>query len=433
MASGGSVQVEAGLQSGVARRAQRRTVRFLVVVQLLSGVGIAIGVALGALVGAALSGSDTIGGLTATATTVGMAASAMPVARVALRFGRRPALGLGFALGALGSGIVVTAVWSHRWPLMLAGMLLSGCSSTAAYATRYAATDLAEPSRRASQLALVVWPATVGVVLGPNLADSTQRLARLVGVADLAGPFVFAGLVFASAAALVLIGLRPDPLRLARALAPAPPAPPAGRAPGGGTGWLPLRSLRGSFQVRWALAGIAVNHAGMMAIMVMTPLDMRHHASPLSAIGMVVSGHLAGMYLLSPVFGWLIDRFGAIRGLAAGTATTASAALLVGGGSGGRPELIAVGLFLLGVGWSCSVVAGSSLLTEHALQEERPAVQGLSDLTMDVLGAAAAASAGLAVTLASFSVLTGAVAALTALIVVAMAPALQRARPSPIH
>ena len=408
------------MASDVARRAQRRTVGFLMVVQVLSGLGVATGVTLGALAGGAISGSDTVGGLAATASTVGVAASAIPVARVASRYGRRSRLALGFACGALGSFTAVVAVWSHRWPLLVAGMLLFGCSSTAGYATRYAATDLAEPGRRASQLALVVWPATIGVVLGPNLVDSVQRVSRLFGVADLAGPFIFAGLAFAAAATLVLAGLRPDPLLLARALAPAPRVEPSAPRPSGG--WLPVQSLRRSPQVRWALAGIALNHVAMIAIMVMTPLDMQRQGTPLAGIGMVVSGHLAGMYLLSPAFGWLADRVGAMRGLAAGTAMTAGAAAVMAA-SAGRPAVTAAGLFLLGVGWSCAVVAGSSLLSEHALPEDRVGVQGLSDLTMDVLGALAAVGAGIVVSIASFGVMAGGVAGLGILLVATMAPA----------
>lgn len=414
---------QTGLASTVARRAQRRAIRFLVFVQACSGLGVATGVTLGALAGAAISGSNTIGGLAATASTVGVAASAMPVARVAARFGRRPALTLGFACGALGSLTAAIAVWTRHWPLLLVGMLLFGWSSTAGYATRYAATDLAEPSRRASQLALVVWPATIGVVLGPNLVDSVQGASRLVGVADLAGPFIFAAMAFATAAGLVLVGLRPDPLLLARTLAP--PSPGRDGAPRARS-WLPVGSLRGSSQVRWALTGVALNHAAMIAIMVMTPPDMRGQGSPLSAIGMVVSGHLAGMYVLSPAFGWLADRIGALRGLAAGTAMTAAAAAIVLAGSAGRPALTAAGLFVLGLGWSSSVVAGSSLLTEHALLDERTAAQGLSDLTMDVLGATAAAASGIVVSVASFGVLAGAVAGLSLLLLAAMAPAARR-------
>lgn len=405
------------------RRVQRRVVGSLVVVQLLSGVGVATGVALGALVAAAVSGSSTIGGLASTSSVIGVAVSAMPLARVAVRFGRRRSLALGFACGALGSAIVALSIWSGRWPPLLLGMLLFGCSSTAGYATRYAATDLAEPARRASQLALVVWPGTVGVVLGPNLADSTQRLAGLVGMTTLSGPFLFATLAFAAAALLVLAGLRPDPLRLARSLAQLP------TAPGRRQGWWPAETLRRSIHVRWALAGIAVNHAAMIAVMVMAPVDMREQHASLSAIGMVISGHLAGMFVLSPVFGWLADRFGAPRLLLAGTLATAAAALLIDAGAAGRPSLIAAGLFVLGLGWSCSVVSGSSLLTEHALLDERPAVQGLSDLTMDVLGAGASLGAGVVVALASFAALTVAVAGSTAAFLLAMTWALRAGRP----
>ena len=53
-----------------------------------------------------------------------------------------------------------------------------------------------------------------------------------------------------------------------------------------------------------------------------------------------------------------------------------------------------VGLFLVGVGWSLGLVAGSSLLTTPFSVAERVPVQGAADLVMNTSGAIAGLSAG---------------------------------------
>jgi len=57
---------------------------------------------------------------------------------------------------------------------------------------------------------------------------------------------------------------------------------------------------------------------------------------------------------------------------------------------------VATVLFLLGVGWSVALIAGSALLTESVPEAERVSAQGLSDVMMSLLGATAAFSSGFA-------------------------------------
>ena len=55
---------------------------------------------------------------------------------------------------------------------------------------------------------------------------------------------------------------------------------------------------------------------------------------------------------------------------------------------------LAVGLLALGTGWSCTMVAGSALLSESVSAELRTSAQGLSDVTMGLAGASAGALSG---------------------------------------
>jgi hypothetical protein len=60
----------------------------------------------------------------------------------------------------------------------------------------------------------------------------------------------------------------------------------------------------------FAMITIIAGQMMMTNVMVMTPVHMDHQEFSLGAIGIVVSIHIAGMYALSPVFGWMADRWG---------------------------------------------------------------------------------------------------------------------------
>ncbi len=57
----------------------------------------------------------------------------------------------------------------------------------------------------------------------------------------------------------------------------------------------------------------------------------------------------------------------------------------------------ALGLFLLGLGWSFGLVAGSTLLSESVPAAVRPGVQGASDFVMSASGALGGVLAGVVV------------------------------------
>ena len=91
-------------------RVQRKVVRVLTGTQILGSAAMTIGLAFSTLIAASLSGSDAVGGLAQTAAVAGAALLALPGARLAQRRGRRPALILGYGMGALGALMAAVAV-----------------------------------------------------------------------------------------------------------------------------------------------------------------------------------------------------------------------------------------------------------------------------------------------------------------------------------
>jgi MFS family permease len=266
----------------------------------------------------------------------------------------------------------------------------------------------------------VVWATTIGAVAGPNLTGSAGRAGRALGVPVLTGPFLFALVGTLGAAAVVAVFLRPDPLLVAREA-----ALDRGEATRGRTSWpRVVEVVRTRPGVAAGTAALALAHAVMVSVMVMTPLHMHHGGATLEVIGVVISVHVLGMYALAPVVGWLTDRLGRPTVLAVGAAVLLLALLLSGTAPAGASYQIGVGLFLLGLGWSLCTVAASTLLSESAPLDARTDVQGAADLVMGLTAAAAGAAAGVVVGSLGYAALN----VFAALLVTGVATAAEYAR-----
>ncbi|MFE0250370.1 MFS transporter [Streptomyces sp. NPDC059010] len=385
---------------------RRRTTAVLITTQILGGLGVATGIALAAVLATQVSGTESLSGLAPTATVTGTAVLSMPLAALMTARGRRPGLVLAYLIGAVGAGVAVIAARIGSFPLLLCGMAAFGAASSANLQARFAAADLAEPERRARAISLVVWATTIGAVLGPNIAAPAGRSVTGLGIPAAAGPFLWAAGIFLISAVVVAVLLRPDPLLTARALEPAEEQSPAARSLRAG-----LTAVAASPRARLAVVTVAVAHTAMVSVMSMTPVDLAHHGAGIDLIGLVISGHIAGMYAFAPLMGRLSDRLGRLSGIGLAVGLLACAVFLAGtaGGSHGQTAL---GLFVLGLGWSAALVSGSALLTDSVPQPARAAAQGLSDLIMNASAGIGGAAAGLVVAQASYGWLNLAAACL---------------------
>ncbi|WP_433406505.1 MFS transporter [Streptomyces sp. CA-146814] len=363
----------------------------LVVSQILGGLGVAIGIALAPMLATEVTGSEALSGLAPTASVAGTALLSLPLAALMTSRGRRPGLVLAYLIGALGGALVVLGTVVRSFPLLLLGMAAFGAGSSANLQARFAAADLVGPERRGRAISTVVWATTIGSVVGPNIAAPAGRVFRGGPVPETAGPYLWSAVAFLLAGVTVAVLLRPDPLLTARALAPQSPQGVRKRSLRAG-----VAAVRESPMAKLALGTVTVSHTAMVSIMVMTPVHLGGHGAGLQLIGLVISGHIAGMYAFSPVMGWLADRFGrlSVIGLAVGLL---SCAALLAGTAGPRHGQTALGLFVLGLGWSAGMIAGSALLTDSVPQDDRAAVQGLSDLTMNAAAGIGGATAGVIV------------------------------------
>ncbi len=397
-------------------QAQRRTVRVLSLTQLCGGVGLAAGVAVGALLARDLLGGDALAGLPSALSTLGGALATLPLARLMGAHGRRPGLAAGYLLGAVGCLIVVTAATTRSFALLLLGMACFGVGNTTGLLARYAAADLAPAEQRGRATGTVLFATTFGAVAGPTLLEPMGAVAETLGLPRLSGPFLLSLCAYAVAATVVATLLRPDPLLLAREAALSVTTGPVldrtETRDDEASAWRLL--VRGD--ARSAVVAMVAAQLVMVSMMTMTPVHMVALGFTLGPIGVVISAHLAGMYLLSPLSGMLVDRLGAHATIGVGAVVLALAGTLGMLAADSGMALLTAALFLLGLGWSLALVAASSLLTGAVSVHRRAAVQGRADLLLGLAGTVGGVGSGLVLALAGYATI--------ALVVVVVALAL---------
>lgn len=380
---------------------QRRTVRVLALGQALGGFGLGSTLSVGALLAVELSGSPAWSGAAATLSTLGAAAAAIPLANIAYQRGRRIALAGGAFLAILGAIMMIIATYLRSFPAEIIGLFLLGAGSAVSLQARFAAADIPTGKPKGKDLSLVVWATTLGAVIGPNLIAPGETLGTFLGMPHLSGPFLFTILAQILSTTVFWLGLRPDPLIVARDLAglPAKRKNPKLSAA--------LQIVRAKPLAGFSVLTIALSHMVMVSVMAMTPAHLSGEGHSLAEVGLTISIHIAGMYAFAPIFGNLSDRIGPKPTIVVGQLIF----LVSLGFSGfGQKDFYAVmfGLFLLGLGWSASTVAASALLSETLDTENRSKVQGFSDSLMSLSGAFGGAVAGSILALYTFGGLNAA-------------------------
>ena len=380
-------------------RLRRRTVWSLVAGVALGSTGHIAAVTVATIVAQDLAGATAWSGAPGATVILGAAAGAVILAQVMVRGGRRTGLAVGYATSVVGALIATASIVAVSLPGLLAGTFLIGFGNASNQLSRYVAADLFPPARRASALGTVVWGATVGAIVGPNLVAPAGTLAVALGLPELAGAYLMPILFVGLATILTLVALRPDPYTLAD-VSSRHDMPGSDRSMA-----VSMRSVLARPNVPVAIVALVTVQVVMVLIMTMTPLHMTEHHHDLAAVGFVISGHTFGMFGLSPISGRLTDRFGSVPVILAGLGVSAFASVLAAIAPPAGGVLLFVALFLLGYGWNLGYVAGSALLTQDLSLSERTRLQGLVDGLIWSSAAAASLASGVVVATASYATL----------------------------
>ena len=341
------------------------------------------------IIAADLSGSESAAGLPSTMGLLFRAAAAYPLGWLMARTGRRVGLTAGLLVGVIGTAMSAWAIGAGTFWIFSLGAGLAGVARGAADLSRYAAAEVSPFDRRAKVIGWIVFAGTIGALSGPLLVAPAVALAGSNGLIPESGPFWVATIVLAVSTMLTFVFLRPDPLVISRR------DEEALRVESGRTEEEPARPLAQllkGWNVRLGIAAMTIGQLVMVMIMVITPLHMDHSGHGTGSISLVILAHQLGMFGLSGLTGWLIDRQGSATVIIGGAGLLVLASLL-------SPLLASVAglslaLFLLGLGWNFCFVAGSALLATGLPPADRSRVQGFSDTWSSAASALGSLSTG---------------------------------------
>lgn len=376
-------------------RTSRRLIITLFIGQGLALVALFTTAAISTIAGVQLASTERVAGWPFTAMLIGGSLAAYPIGWLMARFGRRLGLSIGYTLGIVGGTLAGAAMLLKSFPLFLVAMALLGAARAASDQARYAAADVSPAHLRARAVSLVVSAGTIGAVLGPAITPIAGRISESLGADKLVGPWFVNAALFVITLIFVSIFLKPDPREVGReinkheqAISAQPDRSTMTDAPARSFGQI----VRSDPAVRVALVSLALAQVVMVMIMNITPVHMTHFEHGLDDISLVISAHILGMYALSMVTGWISDRWGRRLTIGLGAMMLIGACVL----APTNPQTIplAASLFLLGLGWNCCFVAGSSLLTDRLRVNERARVQGAADLVVSVSSAIGSLGSG---------------------------------------
>jgi MFS family permease len=320
------------------------------------------------------------------------ALAAVPAGRAMDRRGRIPVLAAGFALGAASCGLAALGSADCSPVAVVAGLIGLGVANGPARLIRIAGGDMYPPERRARGIALVLFGAVFGGILGPAVFGPLLAGRELDG--DTLAVLWLAGGALQLAALALAAAVRPDPKAIASLLGHESPAPARPVAP--------LRDLLRCPGVASALVAAQMSVGVMVGVMSLTGpviVDYFHHEP--HEVFAIIGAQLLGMYALVIVVGGLVVRIGRAQSLAGGLllmGLTVSSLLWLQ-----SVPATAAALFGLGLGWNISYVAATAELTERTQSWERGRLLGFNDLLsgamaagLTLLGGLALAAAGVA-------------------------------------
>jgi MFS family permease len=312
--------------------------------------------------------------------------AALPAGRAMDRFGRVPVLATGYLIGVGGCALAALGSATELAPAVVGGLVGVGAASGVALLSRTAAGDMYPPERRARGIALVLFGAVFGALLGPAVFSPLLAGRNLDGEA--LAPLWLAAGVFMLVGCALVSAIRPDPRRIAELLEHQGPERERAAA-------APLRELLGRPGVIPALIAAQASFAVMVGVMTLTgALVVDHQGHEGHDVFPIIGAHVIGMYALVIVIGDVVDRIGRTPSLAGGLFVMAASVISLLWVE--SVPATAAALFVLGLGWNLSFVAATAELADLTQPSERGKMLGFNDLLSSATGAGLALLGGLA-------------------------------------
>ena len=275
--------------------------------------------------------------------------------KISKKYSRLAALSITFFIGAIGSVVLFYSLIIDSFTLLMIGALILGFGQSATLQSRYAASFVASKNFKATALSLAVWFSVFGSVFGPRLVSLYSEYFNELFNSELIVGYVVAmvGMLFASASVITFTS--------SNSLLRKPAETEEDNIQ-------KLSNTKKDGNILTLL--LVLNHFTMVVIMSATPLHVQDIGETVQLVGVIISYHTLGMFLLSPILGNYVDRYGYRRFTYIGTGILFISCLITFINSGATA--LKIGLYLLGLGWNFNYVAISSAISKFSIKYRSP-------------------------------------------------------------
>ena len=343
-----------------------------------------ITVFLSGIIGSQIASIKSLATLPTALTVVGTAVFAALAANIMSKIGRK----LGFILASLASSITCLlaayAIYDRNFTLFCIANLILGAGMAFTHQYRFAAAESVEKDKAPKAISIIMLSGIVAAFLGISSANYTKDLFtdfQYVGSYITLAIFMFMPTIFF----LFYENKNISEIEISK----------------NHTGRSYFEII---FQPRFLQAVIAAAfaYAIMSFLMTATPMSMHlMEKMSLEKTGLVLQIHVAAMFLPSLITGHLIKKFGHSNIIYIGVLFFVVTIILSLFEQTYANYMVA--LIFLGLGWNFLFISGTSLLVTCYKEEEKFKSQGINDLIVFTIMALASLSAGIVLTLTSWT------------------------------
>lgn len=269
--------------------------------------------------------------------------------RLSQKYSRNRALSNTFLIGSLGGLVLIYSLIIDSFILLLIGAFILGIGQSATLQTRYVASFVVTESFKATALSLAVWFSVFGSIFGPRLVGEYSAIFDEWFGSDLIVGYFIATLgMFLAGISVSLFSQKNSALNERQVLKKS----------------LKISELDSTAKLLTRI--LVLNHFVMVLIMSATPLHVQDIGETIKLVGAIISYHTLGMFLLSPILGNLVDKYGNKRFAIIGSLILIASCII----SLFNTDILflKIGLYLLGLGWNFTYIAISSAISKYTIK-----------------------------------------------------------------
>ena len=361
--------------------------------QAFQGMPMQLAVTTGASMVAFLTGSKALAGIPGMLISGSRFLVAFPTGFITDKYGRKKGMYISLILGVIACVILSFSTSISSVPIMFVGFTILGLGFGANTQLRVAAGDMYPVKLRASGIGTVLTFSVFGAFLSPFLIslvnldcinffvfdvcltdlnlDEYDELTKIWGFVPI---FLIPIFIF-------IYLIKPDPIDIAKNLGKYWGNEYKSLQDSKSNNHIPF-NIRNVFRDKVNMAAFfsySVAQSMMVMVMFLTSLIMVEKGYDYLAVSFTVSIHVVGMFAFSSLVGIVTDSLGRKKVSILGMTILAMGCFITPITS--NYFVITLGLFLIGLGWSASNVASTSMIADRNPVEQRGRVTGLNDMS----------------------------------------------------